>query len=50
MQAKKTAPIGVSNNTTQAVRPISSVNEVIINYKDCSCALACPAGGASGGA
>jgi len=40
-----TAPFDVSNNTKQALRPANSISVVISNYKDCSCTLACPAGG-----
>ena len=43
-----TAPIWVSNSTKHVVRPTSSIRDVISKYNDCSCALACPAGGASG--
>jgi hypothetical protein len=53
MQAKKTAPPEIANNTAcpelvsgkQSLRPFSSIINTIIKYKDCTCALACPAGG-----
>ena len=53
MQAKKIAPPEIPNNTAcpelvsgkQSLRPFSSIINTIIKYKDCTCALACPAGG-----
>jgi hypothetical protein len=43
-----TAPPCISNSTKQSLHPINSIKKAIIKYKDCSCAPACPAGGASG--
>jgi len=43
MQTKKTAPPWITNSTKQQLQPISSINNAITKYKDCSCALACPA-------
>jgi hypothetical protein len=45
MQAKKTAPFDVSNSTKQADSNYQFNRECNHNLFECSCALACPAGG-----
>ena len=41
-QGRNTAPFGASNNTKQALRPITSISKCNHNLSDSSCALACP--------
>jgi len=48
MLAKKTAPFGITNITKQELYPIFSLLETNHRSLEYSCALACPAGGASG--
>jgi len=42
------APFGITNNTQQALRPITSITKVVYKMPGSSCALARLAGGASG--
>ena len=48
MQTKKTAPFDVANDTQQDLCPFTSIITFIYKMPESLCALACPAGGASG--
>jgi len=48
LQGQNTAPSDPSHITKQAFQILSSMAKWIYKCDECSCVLACPAGGASG--